>query len=81
MNLLPAGPILERYGPTIVSTVGVIFTVLPHTALAILATYKSFVHEELVVYTLLLLGGKVKTEHQLRLYGKVYSMAMSVAPY
>ena len=62
MNLLPAGPILDRYGPAMVSTVGVIFTVLPHTALAILAVHKYFIHEELIVYILLFLGGKVKTE-------------------
>ena len=71
MNLLPAGPLLDRYGPAMVSTVGVIFTVLPHSGLAILAAYKSFAYEEIIVYILLLLGGKVKTADQLSLHAKI----------
>ena len=57
LNTLPVGPLLDKFGPTCVTVISVIFTILPHAGLGILAVTEPFEHNELLIYFLFLLGG------------------------
>ncbi len=57
-STLPAGPVLDRWGPTTVTVAALALAVLPHAAVSVLAATPVFRSQEILLYASLLLGGE-----------------------